>query len=313
MSRPLPKAGAIRQGGFTFVEMLVAAGLTAVFLGAGALVFQCISVHSKRLTSMLTIDIGTSAAQNFYGQDTGEVRVYSAPNYGRLPLVKNLRDTFFDDLARSESVYCLPRSGLNTVRPATLTYPAPNPGDERPDLDTPEAFRQFLHTAEPTSVAIFDTAIRNVPPTSKPNASIFLLSPAANDDEMNVSAVYDIDFLTPTGRDGVYASVRRYKQGSLTHYYDVYYEDQGGDAFLPLFVAFERQALLNVVEGTDIDRFKVAPGSPFYLIWWPDPSINPLSKEPWIAAEDAASPRATYEQMAGKTGFLLTAPMFPSL
>lgn len=313
LSSQLPETPAGRHRGFTFVEMLVAMSLTAIFLGAGAMVFQSISVNSKRLTSLLTVDIGGNAAQNFYGQESGEIRVYSAPNYGRLPFVQNLRETFFDDLARSESVYCLPRSGLNTIRPATLTYPAPNPGDDRPELDTPEAFRQFLHTAEPTSVAIFDTAIRNVPPTAKPNTSIFLVGPAAGDDEMSVVAVYDIDLLTPTGRTGTYASVRRYKNGSLTNYYDVYYEDNGGNAFLPLFVVFERQARGNVSEGAAIDRFKVAPGAPFYFLWWPDPSINPLSKEPWVAVEDAASPRAAYEHMAGKTSFLFTVPMFPSL
>ncbi|MEM6916593.1 MAG: hypothetical protein AAF491_08525, partial [Verrucomicrobiota bacterium] len=111
---------------------------------------------------------------------------------------------------------------------------------------------------------------------------------------------------------GSYASVRRYKNGSLTHYYDVFFESGSGDDFAPLFATFEKSSRSAVNEGQAIDRFKIAEGNPFHLVWLPDPAINPFQQNAWTAVDPSSSPRAAYEQMAGKTSFLVVLPMFPS-
>ncbi|MCP5539502.1 MAG: prepilin-type N-terminal cleavage/methylation domain-containing protein [Akkermansiaceae bacterium] len=307
--RPFPG----RARGFTFVEMLVAISMSAIFLGAAALIYQSISVNSKRLTTVVEVDIGSGAKLNFYDQGGSTVRTYSAPNYGRLAQVQNLKEKLRGDLEKSESVFCLPRSQLNTIRPEFLDYTAPDPADEKLNLDSPEAFRQYLLTIETGAAAIFDDPIRNVPSAAKPSTTIFLLGPQTEAEFIRVVAVYDIDLIVPTGLDGIYASVRRYKNGSLTDYYDAFFANEGGDAFRPGFVAFESEKRAAKNEGVAIDRFKVAPGAPFYLLFLPDPSINALAKAPWTAADPATSPRQAYEQMAGKTSFVMPIPMFPAL
>ncbi|HQZ27952.1 MAG TPA: prepilin-type N-terminal cleavage/methylation domain-containing protein [Verrucomicrobiales bacterium] len=303
-----------RNSGWTFVEMLVAISLSAVFMGAAALVFSAITTNSKRLTTVMDLNIGSANKANFYSQSGDTVLVYQAPNYGKAAYVQDFRDLLLEDASYSSSIYCLPRSVINTVRPEFLTYDAGVVGTatNRPRLDTPEAFRQFLATVEPTSAAIYDSSIRNVPATAKPNTSIYFLAPETDPGYIRVRAVYEIDFVTPTNLTGTYVSVRRYKNGALTHYYDIYYAAGAGDAFQPGFVAFERKGRLAVDEGSAIDRFKVSNGSPFYLIWLPDPAINPYSLPAWTAADPATSPRAAYEKMTGKTSFLISLPLFPS-
>lgn len=300
--------------GWTFVEMLVAISLSAVFMGAAALVFSAITTNSKRLTTVMDLNIGSANKANFYSQSGDTVRVYQAPNYGKAAYVQDFRDLLLEDASYSSSIYCLPRSVLNTVRPEFLTYGAGVVGSStnRPRLDTPEAFRLFLATAEPTSKAIYDSPIRNVPATAKPNTSIYFLAPETDPGYIRVRAVYEIDFVTPTNLTGTYVSVRRYKNGALTHYYDIYYAAGAGDAFQPGFVAFERKGRLAVNEGSAIDRFKASNGSPFYLIWLPDPAINPYNLPAWTAVDPATSPRAAYEKMTGKTSFLIALPLFPS-
>ena len=303
------------RGAWTFVEMLVAVSLSAVFMGAATLVFGSITANSKRLTTVVDVNIGATAKQNFYNQSGDTVRVYSAPNYGKAAFTQEFRDLMLEDSEYASGIYCLPRSVANTVRPEFLRYPAGDPASTaaRPRLDTPEAFRQFLATAEATSTAIYDAPIRNVPATTKPNTSIYFLSPETDTGYIRVRAVYEIDFVAVANGSGTYASVRRYRNGALTHYYDVFYPTGTGAAFHPVFVAFERQARRAVNEGTAIDRFKVSAGSPFYLLWLPDPSINPYKLPAWTATEPATSPRAAYEHMANKSSFVLALPLFPNL
>jgi prepilin-type N-terminal cleavage/methylation domain-containing protein len=301
-----------RNGGFTFVEMLVAISLSALFIGTAATVLSAITQNSKHFSTVHNLAIGTSANQNFYGLTTSAVRVPGAPNYGRLGFVHEMRDQFYEDVSRSEGVYCLARTGLNSIRPEWLAWPHSAPTAGKPVLDTPEAFRQFLATAEPTSAGIF-TAYRNVPPASAPNTSIFLTAPTDQADYIKVQAVYEIDYLASTSPAGVYASVRRYKNGAMTHYYDVFFENSASTVLLPTFVAFESRARLASNEGAAIDRFKTGRSGPFYLIWLPDPSINPATTTAVTAPTSTSDPRQAYGHLAGKTGFMLTAPMFPSL
>ena len=296
--------------------MLVAIALSSICLGAGALALQSISANSKRTTSIVEIDIGSTTNQNFYGNTESKIRTYMAPNFGKLMFAQEMREKLLEDAFRSTSVFCLPRSLPNSIRPAELSFPGGT--GSRPKLDTPEAFRAFLAISEPTSTGIFTTVSRNVPPTSAPSTSIFLLGPSNDVDKIRVNAIYEIDFITPSNRPGVYASVRRYADSSLTHYYDVFYGPGSGDSFHPQFVEFEhnsRQALgeSDLVPGTQIPRtnFQVAPETPFYILWLPDPSINPYKKNPWTAADPVDSPRAAYEHMSGKTSFTTVLPMFP--
>jgi hypothetical protein len=300
---------------WTFVEMLVAVSLSAVFMGAATLVFGSITANSKRLTTVIDVNIGGAAKQNFYGQSGDTVRAYTAPNYGKAAYTQEFRDLILDDSEYASGIYCLPRSVANTVRPEFLRYTAGDPASTlaRPRLDTPEAFRQFLAAVEPGSAAIYDSAMRNVPAANRPNTSIYFLSPETDPGYLRVRAVYEIDFVPLTDGSGTYSSVRRYRNNVLTHYYDVFYPAGSGAAFHPVFVAFERQARRAVNEGTAIDRFKVSAGSPFYLLWLPDPSINPYKLPAWTATEPATSPRAAYEHMANKSSFVIALPLFPNL
>lgn len=317
MARPsiIPRVAenpAHRSGGFTFVEMLVAMSLSALFLGTAALTFNAITQNSKHFSMVHELNLGTTVCQNFYGISGATVRAPGAPNLGRIGFAQELRDQLLEDMARSESVYCLARSGLNSLRPEWLDWPYGDPAVTAPPLDSPEAFRQYLASVEPTTASVF-TAYRNVPPASAPNTTIFLIAPTDQVDFLKVQAVYEIDFQTLTSPAGIYASVRRYKNGALTHYYDVFY-DEGPENFLsPSVVAFESRTRLALNEGADIDRFKVSPTSPFYFLWLPDPTINPLTTETVTAPTSTADPLEAYGHLAGKTGFSVVFPMFPSL
>jgi hypothetical protein len=270
-----------------------------------------IGANSKQYSSIQNIAIGTSAMRNFYDMDADAIQVPSAPNFGRIGFVQEIRDKFLEDMTSSEAVFALPRSGLNTIRPEWLAWPHTATPETAPTLDTPEAFRKFLLEAEPTSAGTFE-AYRNVPSSSAPNISVFMLGPTDKDDFIRVQAVYDIDYVTTNNPAGVYCSVRRYKNGARTHYYDIFYEIGEGDAFSPTLVAFERKARLATKEGDAIDRFKVSHGGPFYFLWLPDPSINPFKAEKVVAPSDPKDPRSVYGHLAGKTGFMIALPMFPS-
>ena len=296
------------KAGWTFVEMLVAVALSSVCLGAGALALQSISSNAKRTTSIVEIDIGTSNNQNFYGNASSTLRTYMAPNFGKLMFAQEMREKMAEDALRSTAVFCLPRSLANSIRPTVLTITG------RPNLDSPDRFREFLATVEPTSAAIFGTdEFRSVPATNRPNMSIFMLGQSNNLNEINVNAIYEIDFVTPSNRPGTYASVRRYVGTGLTHYYDIFYQDGNGDPFFPQFVAFEHQSLQSSETNAIQQAFQIAPNSPFYLVWLPDPSINPYKKPAVTPSDPAVYPLSAYETMAGKTSFCIVLPMFPSL
>lgn len=305
----------ITSRGWTFVEMLVAISLSAVFMGAASLVLASITANSKRLSTVLTLNIGAANKNSFYAQGGDTVGAYSAPNFGRAALAQEFRDLLREDIETAAFVHCLPRSLANTIRPEFLRFAAGDVGSTtaRPRLDTPEAFRQFLATVEPTSAGIYDVAIRNVPSANRPNSSIFIVAPSEDPGYLRVRAIYEIDFVTVTDPAGTYATVRRYKNGALTHYYDVFYENGPGSLPVPSFVAFERTARAAVTEGTAIDRFKVADWMPFYLVWLPDPSVNPHKVANVTATAAASSPLSTYEHLGSRSSLNLVVPMFPNL
>lgn len=295
--------------------MLVAISLSAVFMGAAALVLASITANSKRLATVVTVEIGNAVKQAFYSQGGGTVGAYAAPNFGRAALAQEFRDLLRDDAASASFVHCLPRTLPNTVRPEFLRYPAGEPASTEapPRIDTPESFRQFLAQAEPSSGGIYDRAIRNVPAPDRPNTSLFVVSPSEEPGYLRVQAVYEIDFVPTSKPAGTYASVRRYRNGALTHYYDVFYKGESTTLPTPSFVAFERTARRAVIEGTAIDRFKIAEWSPFYLLWLPDPAIDPSASPPPEATAPASSPLSAYGHLGSLSSLGLVLPMFPEL
>lgn len=304
-----------KQRGWTFVEMLVAISISAIFMGAASLVLASISVNSKRLSTVLTVDIGGANKLAFYGQGGSTVGAYSAPNFGRAAFALEFRELFREDIETASFIHCLPRSLVNDVRPEFLRYAAGDAGSAlpRPRLDTPEAFRQYLISIIPSAAAIYDTSIRNVPSANRPNTTIFMIAPSEDPGYLRVKAVYEIDYVTVAGPAGTYASVRRYKNGSLTHYYDVFFESGSGPLPVPSFVAFERSSRAAVTEGTPIDRFKVADWVPFYLVWLPDPAVNPHKIANAAATASASSPLSAYEHLGRRSSLNIVVPMFPNL
>lgn len=293
--------------------MLVAISLSAMVMGAATITFASISANSKRLSSVLSVEIGPTANNAFYGQNSASANVYSAPSYGRAALAQDFRSHFIEDVTAASLVHCLPRSLPNTVRLEFLRYAAGDPGSTEmpPRLDTAEDFRQYLLKVEPAAVDVYKSAIRNVPSAKSQNTTIFILSPSSDPGFLRFLAIYEIDFVTTHNPKGVYASVRRYKNGSLTHYYDVFYNDLAAPPPVPSFVAFEQTARRVTKEGSNIDRFKVAEYTPFYFVWFPDPSVNlsKISNSP--VTSPASSPRASYEALGKMSSLMTVVPMFP--
>jgi hypothetical protein len=164
------------------------------------------------------------------------------------------------------------------------------------------------------------------------NASIFILGFSKYTGYMKVVAIYDIDLVRFNVAQpwGIHASVKRFADPTgvalptalvYAGSYEVFYPPSvmnpttaaqwSADGFTPLFITFERSARLALREGVMVDRFKRATERPFYFIWWPDPCARHLG--PATNTFSAADPRQAYNQMAGRTSFMFTVPMFPSL
>ena len=297
--------------GFSLVELVVASSLTVAFFGAVALTYRSVSVHQKRLAKFGSVLIGTNEALNFYDIAGDSKDVYWAPNYGTGIRADRMKEQFLEDLQHSSAVYCLPRVLVNSTRPSVIPISTSEIGA---DLDTPESFRQLLAVEFPASASVFK-AYRGVPTATEKNASIFVLHPSGAEDELWVWAVYEIDFVDVTNPEaGTFASVRRYVNGTLTHFYDILYPlGDNTPQFGPPMALFERRARLIYSEGSTIDRFKKAADSPFYFLWWPDPAMPILEAGPQAATYLVSDPRAAYALHEGQTGYFFVVPMFPSM
>jgi len=300
-----------RERGLTFVELLVAISIAAAVLTVAVLAYQSIGQSKNRLAAYNAVQLPAGVMDNFYGTDSLYVQTYFAPNYYRAVEAEILRDKFYEDLDYSNAVFCLARTGRSTIRP--ISIPVTTTFDLR-TLDTPEAFREFLEDEIPTSSTVF-TAYRGKADAT--NLSVFILMPSDSATELTVRAVYELDFVPTTNPSGTYASVRRYQGATCTDFYDIFYPTpnlpaQLNRAFSPVVVNFEREARLNVTEGANTDRFKVAAHRPFYVSWWPDPASLTLesSGPPNL---DTANARDAYASMVDRTSFFFTFPMFPSL
>lgn len=314
--------------GFTAAEMLVATSIVAMVIGAAALAFHTMARGQRQNTESVYVQLPSGTVGNFfYDFTTDNISTYVAPNYGSVARAESLREKFIADCASAVGVYCLyrPSGTYNYIRQATL--PTPTSGTQ---MDTPEAFRQYLIANVSTAAASFPTAYRNY--LSSPNYSVFVLGYSSTATTIPIIAVYDVDFVqakdAPNGSRvlGTYAAVRRYVNLNLTDYYDcLYLTGDATDSFSPPVVAFERSNRLAVTETTVTaaqpippDYFKVAAEQPFYFIWWPDPSRNslklplPNTASSLNATFAATDPRKAYNHMAGRSAYMFTIPMFPS-
>lgn len=313
------------------MELLLVLALSAVILGGAVVCYGTIVRSQPSVSSMVTVPLGVTRAQNFFGDLNSTVNVAMAPQYGALSLAEELREQFLTDTLSATAVYCLPRDGINTWKPSVIPY-NPSTDDE---LDTPQKFRAHIIAHASVSSALYRD-YRNPlnDGTAVPqNATIFVLGYSKYSGYLKVKSIYDIDLIRFTGAtepNGIYASVKRYADSSTTSQttlsytggYDVFFPPSvpsptsasqwSTDGFTPLFVTIERAARLALRETpATIDRFKRASERPFYFIWWPDPAARHLG--PVANTLASTDPRQAYNQMAGRTSFMFTVPMFPAL
>lgn len=314
------------------MELLLVLALSAMVIGGAVVSYGTLTRSQPSVSSLVTVPLGLTRMQNFYGISSSTTNVAMAPQYGALSLAEELREQFVADTLSATAVFCLPRDSTNTWRPSTIAYDFTLHGE----LDTPQKFRAHI-VANASAPATLYRDYRNPlnDNTAVPqNASIFVLGYSKYAGYLKVNAVYDIDVIRFTGLtepNGFHASVKRYADAATTATpstlsymggYDVFYPPSVPDArnttqwatdgFVPLFVTFERAARLALRETpTTIDRFKRAAERPFYFIWWPDPAARHLG--PVSNTFSSADPRQAYNHMAGRTSFMFVVPMFPAL
>jgi hypothetical protein len=208
-----------------------------------------------------------------------------------------------------------------------------NLGGRNPaEIDHPNRFRELLLTLYPNTAAepfpFLNSEYRGTPslnladPTADSNlvnASIFCIQPSYNNNALMLRCVWEIDLIRVDSANGVFASVRRYFGAKLTHFYHILYPDPPtGNAlqsaeFGPVMACFERQARRAVTEGNKTDAFKVAPNRPFYLVWWPSPSMPSLRGTAAGATLADTDPRKYYQAHEQQTAVMFTIPLFPTL
>lgn len=314
------------------MELLLVLALSAVILGGAVVCYGTIVRSQPSVSSMVTVPLGVTRGQNFFGTPVSTVNVAMAPQYGALSQAEELREQFLTDTLSCTAVYCLPRDGMNTWRPSVIAYNASTDNE----LDTPQKFRTHIIARASVPAALYRD-YRNPlnDGTAVPqNMTIFVLGYSKFAGYLKVSAIYDIDLIRFTGAtepNGIYASVKRYADATATTTpttltytggYEVFFPPSipsptsaaqwSTDGFAPLFVTIERAARLALRETpTTIDRFKRASERPFYFIWWPDPAARHLG--PVANTLASTDPRQAYNHMAGRTSFMFTVPMFPAL
>jgi prepilin-type N-terminal cleavage/methylation domain-containing protein len=294
-----------RARGFTFAEMLIAIAIASFILIAAVMAFQAIGQFQTQRTSREVITFSDSSVMtNFYGTNTTTLSTWTAPSYGYLARVEQLREKYYEDVQKSIAIYCLPRVGRSSLRTSSLPIPAGyeiGTYDYR-KLSTPEEFRKFLVASVPSVAGEFAT---NAFPTGDGvrgrNLSVLMLRKSSWTN-LNLHCIYEIDFVRPDSPGGVYASVRRYEGTTLTHYYDTFYPDIDGTSvnsdFFYVTAFFSRT---NAPAAGSVAN--IAGSQPFYLVWFPDPAAITLP----------GSSSSYSNSMADRTSLMFVTPMFPSL
>lgn len=311
--------------GFTSPELLLVLAIGALVIGGAVVSFGTLVRNQPRVSSVVEADLGARLA-TWYGSGYTATKktVTSAPNYGALAMAERLREQFHTDVISATAVFCLTRDSntSNTYHPTSIAY---NPATDEV-IDSHVKFRDHLIAKGLTSSTLFGSDRNHS--ASKSNATIFVLGYSKVANELSVIATWDIDVVKVLKPDGFYASVRRYVGPPVVDVnepqgYEVFYPpydynsttwaNTSGttDSFTPLFVSFERSARTSVSESTSVDRFKKAAERPFYFVWWPDPGARDLRRQ--TNSYPASDPRAAYNHQGGRTSFMFTVPMFPSL
>lgn len=329
-------SGSPQKCGFTTLELLFVLAMSAFILGSLVVSFGTLSRSRPNASSTVTAALGAVRLTNYFNDTNARQEVTPvAPNYGTMAVAEKLREQFYADTIGATAVFCLSRDGLNTYRPHTITF---NPALHG-EIDSPEKFREHLVTGINVVPATLFKDYRNPfntaasQPTS--NASIFILGFSEDANKLRVLALYEIDVVRYTAKTspvGFHASVRRYSDNpagktfslAFSGGYAIFYppsipvvnldkpNEWAADGFTPLYITFERSTRLSEFEDTMVDRFKVAAERPFYFIWWPDPGarhLGPVANKPPASVD----PREAYYHMAGRTSFMFTVPMFPTL
>ncbi len=310
-----------RVRGFSLVELAAVSGMSVAVIGSSVLAYRAVAAQQTKSSNYGTVTIGTDNLRNFYGlQNRSKWDVWFAPNYGRAVRADEMRDLLYKDIEAASAVYALPRSGRSSVRPTAIALAGSTSGLE---IDTPNAFRYYLNLTDGTASTTFD-AYKGLPPDTAKNASLFVIqpSPNASANQLTVRCIWEVD-LVPVGSTpaGTYATVRRYVGTTLTHYYDVFYKDDGTN-FGPVFVHFERAARASTGPSatTTGEAFKKAGAHSFYLMWWPDPSVSKVRPNASLAPKDLTGTdigstdfRYAYAHHYGQTAYFFAIPMFPSV
>ncbi len=306
--------------GFSLLELVLVAAVCAMIFSALALAYRSASINLRRTSTYQTVTLSNPVSSSFFpGSAPASVDSYVAPNFGRSTVADQARNMFMEDSEKSIAVFALPRKGsLNAIRQRTLslgTYMAQS-------LDTPAKFLECLSSVPATAAnaAVF-TTYRGAPPESTgsgpsfgylTNGTIFCLQPSGSATQMWVRAVWEIDyvpFTDATGTPCLYATVRRYVNTTLTFYYDIVFRNSTLAQVGVPFVHFERSARNTVTEGNA--NFKLARNQPFYMIWWPDPSMSGISTTATAATYTGA--RASYWRKEGQTSSVIIVPQYPAL
>lgn len=294
----------------------MAAAIAVCVLTVAAIAFRAVSQSSNRYGQYTKIHLPSGVLFTLYGLSGTDLQTWVAPNYGRVAQAELLRQDFYEDLSRATAVFCLARTGRDSiVRPTTIDINQSIYSNfDMRKLGTPDEFRAFLEQNGVADAGFF-FGYRGA--AGRTNLSIFILQSSTSETALSVRAVYELDLIATEGTpSGTYVSVRRYdnyssQNRSPTAYYDIFYPDSSPSDFPVTAVHFELARRLSP-DDTGYDLFKVAPNKPFYFLWWPDPSSPVLANET-NPAYGSGDPRSAYGQMGSRTSFFLVVPMFPAL
>lgn len=306
------RANSMLPGGFSLVELLVAAGIGAAVITAAVIAFAVVSGASTR-GGRVDVQLPGQTHTHLYGSSAGYVTMWPNPNYAEAAKARLLRDKLMEDVSASTAVFALGRNGIwtNARIGAVTNFLA---STDLRDFATPSGFRQFLVTNNVTGATAFGT--NQTGPLTATNATIFVVgglesqnfaAGTNNRNSLRMVATYEVDFVAASSPSGTYVSVRRYDpdNGSVpTDYYHAFYpgENNSANGFRPVAAHFGRQAAGG--------SYGAAPNQPFTFLWWPDPLVSRLHGGA-VPTAGGTPLRSAYANMAGRTSLFTVVPTFP--
>ncbi len=329
----------LKSHGFSLVEMLIVSGICAMVFTGAAFAYQSVTKNQRRISELRPVTIASAAVSNNSFDGVTKLDTWAAPNVGRSALANEGRALFLADVESSVAVFMLPREGnINAARRLDYELWNGNPSHvnfvDTGTLDTPNAFRQFMLERNYTSANVF-TPYANIP-TQLGNSNLPLVNGSIycfrrvpvtdyKDSATRLSAlsIWEIDYIQYQDTDEtpaqpyVFTSVRRFAPrsadnvGLITFSYDFVIKNKLlANVGVP-FVHFGRAASTGVVTPT----MNLAINQPFYMVWWPDPSIaNPKPPvgaiNPSLAGNVAGA--VNYASKNGTSTQVMIVPQFPT-